>query len=126
MEYHTFLGCMTNKMADNEDGGEKGGSKGMAIFIFIVLCLLLIAYAVYMFEAFTKSLFPFVEYNPELSDLPPNTVFSLGKVIDEPVVDDDNQEELEDLVGGVLDANVAWYKGVNTAAIPVQGTVLGS
>lgn len=98
----------------------------MAIFIFMFICVMLIVYAVYMFEAFTKSWFPFVEYNPKLEDLPPNTVFALGTVTDEPVVDDSNKDELEDLVDGVLDANVAWYKGSNTAAIPVQGKVLGA
>lgn len=104
---------------------EEGGSKGMAMFIFLVLGILLIGYAIYMFEAFSNSWFPFVEYNPKAEDLPPNTVFSLGTVTDEPVVDDDNKDELDDLVGGVLDLNAAWYKG-DTAAIPLQGKVLGA
>lgn len=102
------------------------GGKGATIAIFAVIAVLLVAYAVYMFIAFTNSWFPFVKYDPELSDLPPNTVFALGDIIDEPVVDDDNEETLDDLVNGVLDANVSWYKSKDTAAIPVQGQVLGA
>ena len=102
------------------------GSKSMAITIFVIIGILLIVYVIYLFEAYKNKWFPFVEYNPTVADIPSGSVFALGDVINEPIVDDANQQELEDTVDAILQSNVNWYKGDNTAAIPLQGTVLGS
>lgn len=101
------------------------GNKKIAIGIFIIVGILLLLYIIYMYEAYRHHWFPFPKFEFTSDNMPPHSILALGEVKEEPVANDDNMDELEATVEGVLASNVAWYTAGGSAAVKVQGDVLG-
>lgn len=105
---------------------KKKQSKGPAIAIFVIIGILLVGYIIYMYEAYRNHFFPFPKFQFTPENMPPNSILALGTVRDEPIVDDDNKDELEAIIQGVLASNVAWYNTTKSAAVRLQYTPLGA
>lgn len=106
----------------------KQSSRGVAIAIFIIVGLFLIGYIVYMYEAYRNHFFPFPKFEFTPENMAENSVLALGTVTEEPVVDDDNRDDIESTIEDILANNYTWYKSDNinkSAAIKLQYPPLG-
>lgn len=120
---------ISNILGNNETitkNEEKTGSKTAAITIFVIIGIFLVGYIIYMYEAYRNHFFPFPKFQFTPDNMPPNSVLALGKVTEEPVVDDSNRAELEAVIQGVLASNATWYNTKGTGAITLPQPVLGS
>jgi hypothetical protein len=93
-------------------------NKTTIIIVFVVLGIIMIIYAIYMFEAYKKKWFPFLVYTVESA--PVGGVLVNGPTsANVPVVPIDPEDEnYKDVASQIVQVNQEWYKSPNAIPLP--------